>query len=365
MGRADGIQHIKAFDDTTEHRVLHVEVGGSTQFLISRNLVGRVRKRCSSGLCNVADHALQHLAADIPPLDNVKLAAAAAAGRIDLIALTGCGQCAFDMDELGVNFGGNRVAWASIPQAHPGFCSLGFRIASLGHEPFDHPMPEQPVVKTLLGKLEKVVAVFWRLVIEFNHHCSEGSFDANLLAVSCTFCRRHQEGQEQEGQHQDHCAGERDNHRLEFALFVNLAWTMNCLTISDFENMKSNTPLHVFGMLALLFVGAFGFNGCNEIEDTVAVIYVQNSLGAPVQGAEVRLFAVGSVNQTVIGELRFDTTQVTNAAGSVSFNFSEYYQQGQAGFAVLDIEATKGSLEGIGIIKIEEELTNEQTVIME
>ena len=97
---------------------------------------------------------------------------------------------------------------------------------------------------------------------------------------------------------------------------------MNRPANSDFENMKSKTPLHVFGMLALLFVVAFGFNGCNEIEDTVAVVYVQNSLGAPVQGAEVRLFAVGSVNQTVIGELRFDTTQVTNAAGSVSFNFS-------------------------------------------
>ena len=129
--------------------------------------------------------------------------------------------------------------------------------------------------------------------------------------------------------------------------------------------MKSNTPLHVTGALVLLIAVAFGFNGCNEIEDTVAVVYVQNSLGAPVQGAEVRLYAVGSVNQTFIGELRFDTTQVTNAAGSVSFNFSEYYKQSQAGFAVLDIEATKGSLTGIGIIKIEEEMTNEQTVIME
>ena len=129
--------------------------------------------------------------------------------------------------------------------------------------------------------------------------------------------------------------------------------------------MKSNTPLRALGALILACGMAFGFTGCNEIEDTVAVIYVQNSLGAPVQGAEVRLFAVGSVNQTFIGELRFDTTQVTNAAGSVSFNFSEYYKQGQAGFAVLDIEATKGSLTGIGIIKIEEEMTNEQTVIME
>ena len=129
--------------------------------------------------------------------------------------------------------------------------------------------------------------------------------------------------------------------------------------------MKSITPLHAFGQLALFVALMAGFAGCNEIEDTVAVVYVQNSLGAPVQGAEVRLYAVGSGTQNYIGELRFDTTQVTNAAGSVSFNFSEYYKQGQAGFAVLDIQATKGSLTGIGIIKIEEELTNEQTVIME
>ena len=129
--------------------------------------------------------------------------------------------------------------------------------------------------------------------------------------------------------------------------------------------MKSTTPFRALSALALIVLTGLGFQGCNEIEDTVAVVYVQNSLGAPVQGAEVRLFAVGSVNQTFIGELRFDTTQVTNAAGSVSFNFSEYYKQGQAGFAVLDIEATKGSLNGIGIIKIEEEMTNEQTVIME
>jgi len=134
---------------------------------------------------------------------------------------------------------------------------------------------------------------------------------------------------------------------------------------SAFEIMKSITPLHAFGPLALFVALMTGFAGCNEIEDTVAVVYVQNSLGAPVQGAEVRLYAVGSGTQNYIGELRFDTTQVTNAAGSVSFNFSEYYKQGQAGFAVLDIQATKGSLTGIGIIKIEEELTNEQTVIME
>ena len=42
-----------------------------------------------------------------------------------------------------------------------------------------------------------------------------------------------------------------------------------------------------------------------------------------------------------------------------------YYVAGQAGFAVLDVECTKGSLEGKGLIKIEEMMTNEVTITME
>ena len=50
--------------------------------------------------------------------------------------------------------------------------------------------------------------------------------------------------------------------------------------------MTSKTPLRAFGSLVLFILGSLAFTGCNEIEDTVAVVYVQNSLGAPVQGAE-------------------------------------------------------------------------------
>jgi hypothetical protein len=60
--------------------------------------------------------------------------------------------------------------------------------------------------------------------------------------------------------------------------------------------------------------------------------------------------------------LRFDTTQVTNGTGLVTFDFTEFYKKGQAGFAVLDIEAYKGSLNGDGIIKIEEETTTEEII---
>ena len=84
-----------------------------------------------------------------------------------------------------------------------------------------------------------------------------------------------------------------------------------------------------------------------------------------MQGASVRLFAFGSVDEDFVGEPRFDTTAVSNAAGVVSFNFSTFYVEGQAGFAVLDIEASKAALFGTGLIKIEEKTTSEATVFLE
>ena len=58
-------------------------------------------------------------------------------------------------------------------------------------------------------------------------------------------------------------------------------------------------------------------------------------------------------------------TAYTNAAGIATFNYNEIYQLGQAGVAVLDIEAYKGNRQGQGIIKIEAEKTNEETVIIQ
>jgi len=130
---------------------------------------------------------------------------------------------------------------------------------------------------------------------------------------------------------------------------------------------KLDDPMrNVFFSLALLAtVAAVSLSSCHEVEETIANVVVLNDLGAPVQGATVRLYAFGSVDEDFVGEPRFDTTAVSNAAGQVSFNFSEFYVDGQAGFAVLDIEASKAALYGTGLIKIEEEQTNEATVYIE
>ena len=108
--------------------------------------------------------------------------------------------------------------------------------------------------------------------------------------------------------------------------------------------------------------------GCYEMDETIANVYVVRMEGGeevPVSDASVRLFALGSLDEDFVGEPRFDTTQVTSNEGFTSFNFSPYYVAGQTGFAVLDVECTKGALSGTGLIKVEEMVTNETTVIME
>jgi len=124
----------------------------------------------------------------------------------------------------------------------------------------------------------------------------------------------------------------------------------------------------LFPTLTLIAIVIFA-SSCYEIEDTIANIQVYrvDALGdkIPVAGCDVRLYALGSLDEDFVGEPRFDTTQTTSDEGFVSFDFSDFYVGGQAGFAVLDIEATKGSLYGSGLIKIEEMETNNEEVIVE
>lgn len=117
--------------------------------------------------------------------------------------------------------------------------------------------------------------------------------------------------------------------------------------------------------IVMLLLASIAVNSCKKDKQTIATVLVVNDEGQPIPGATVRLYSNPSEIPPPPNALRFDTTQVTNGTGKVTFDFSEFYKKGQAGFAVLDIEAFKGSLNGDGIIKIEEETTTEETVIIE
>jgi hypothetical protein len=126
--------------------------------------------------------------------------------------------------------------------------------------------------------------------------------------------------------------------------------------------MKTTTRNFVI----FLFIGALGVSlssGCRKKQDTLAVITVLNTNNEPVEGAEVVLYGQSTINQPA-NVVLYDTS-MTNVSGEALFDFNDVYQLGQAGVAVLNIEAYKDGAEGSGIIKIEQETTSEETVFIQ
>ena len=110
--------------------------------------------------------------------------------------------------------------------------------------------------------------------------------------------------------------------------------------------------------LLILFVFIV-IHSCYKPKSTIATITVLNdSNNSPVSGATVRLFYDDptGINTSII-----DVQNETTSEGIVNFDFSEYYKDGQAGFAVLDIEVNNTF---VGVVQIEERTTTEKTVYL-
>ncbi|MCE2685750.1 MAG: hypothetical protein LW839_02810 [Cryomorphaceae bacterium] len=114
---------------------------------------------------------------------------------------------------------------------------------------------------------------------------------------------------------------------------------------------------------ALTAISLVSLSACRKKMDTVAHIYVKDETNASVSNAMVVLYGTNT-QQTPQQVAVFDTAY-TNANGLATFNYNELYQLGQAGVAVLDIKAQKGNKIGQGIIKIEAEKVNEETVFIQ
>jgi len=113
--------------------------------------------------------------------------------------------------------------------------------------------------------------------------------------------------------------------------------------------------------LLLLFVGTISVS-CRKKEDTIAKIVVRDANNQPVYNARVIVYGQSTTNQA--SSVTLYDTAMTNSAGEAIFNFNEVYQLGQAGVAVLNIDAEKGGLVGQGIIKVEQETTTEEVVFI-
>ncbi|MDG2463744.1 MAG: hypothetical protein P8M61_01530 [Crocinitomicaceae bacterium] len=124
-------------------------------------------------------------------------------------------------------------------------------------------------------------------------------------------------------------------------------------------------PLFFVGLI----VASSTLIGCNKKEDTIAKILVRDANNDIISGVKVIIYGESS-EPGKQGKVNIADTATSNSAGEAIFNLNYMYQAGQAGVAVLNLSANKpvpggSSLTGSGIIKVVEELTNEETVFIQ
>ena len=120
---------------------------------------------------------------------------------------------------------------------------------------------------------------------------------------------------------------------------------------------------YIGGLAAVLLLLALG--SCYKVQPTTATITVTDVNGTPLPGTMVRLFPNPTEPANPPAELNqeLDQTKQADAQGKVYFDYSSYYQRGQVGLYVLNIEATSGDTITVpGIIKVEEQKDNFETV---
>ena len=118
----------------------------------------------------------------------------------------------------------------------------------------------------------------------------------------------------------------------------------------------------IFVMLvAILTVGMM--SSCRKESPTVAVIAVVDTSGTVFPGATVRLYPMPTVSPHP--GIAIDDTIVADIDGIATFDYTDRFNLGQAGFAVLDIKVWSGdTLLGTGIIKVVAEETSREAVIL-
>lgn len=115
--------------------------------------------------------------------------------------------------------------------------------------------------------------------------------------------------------------------------------------------------------MALFLVA--GFVSCKKEKPTTADIYVRDQGNNAVAGLRVVLTAQPTEAGKTVG---FATESViSDSDGKAEFDFSEYFELGQAGLFVLNVTIDSGAgslVMGSGVIQIQEEEKNELTVVI-
>jgi len=116
-----------------------------------------------------------------------------------------------------------------------------------------------------------------------------------------------------------------------------------------------------FILLILLFMEM----GCKKKPDTYVFVYVEDVSGNRVQNASVSLRGQPSDSVYANKVTLHNLDGITDNDGKALFKFTEFYQQGPDGFAILSVNVALGTQVGTGLVKLLEAETSEVTVVIQ
>jgi hypothetical protein len=119
--------------------------------------------------------------------------------------------------------------------------------------------------------------------------------------------------------------------------------------------MKKNIGLFAGLASVLVFLMIFS-SSCSKEEDTIAVITVVDSSGSPVTSATVTLHQDQVINPVTGNQASVRVTQTTGSSGTAEFIFDLE--------AYLDIDASKGTKTGHAFVRLKQNETVAQTVVI-
>jgi len=123
--------------------------------------------------------------------------------------------------------------------------------------------------------------------------------------------------------------------------------------------MKANANFFAVGAILLAVLST---PSCRKEKDTTVQVMVTDDAGYALNNAMVRLYPDPSISPP--NAIVIDDTLFTDSDGTVIFDYSDNYNLGQAGFAVLNVEVrVDTTLYGEGMVKVEAEEHNSTHVI--
>lgn len=131
-----------------------------------------------------------------------------------------------------------------------------------------------------------------------------------------------------------------------------------------YKKKSRNYSVRVFMFTIISLAFSFGLSGCYKKKDTTLRVFVLDTSGSAVAGANVEIFAEPS-DTSIFNLVSLNYSAVSDKNGVALFNLNKHYESGQTGLAVVKIKATYNFKIGETVAQLVEEVDNECNVQIE